>query len=468
MTKLVLEIAALRRWLTSLVVRRTGILPSKVCSPKLIPLLVILSSIFYSGLVSSQSTIENLRIWRAPDNTRLVFDLSGPAEHTLFSLEDPLRLVIDIEQTAMAADASSLKIDDTPISGFRFGDRENNGLRVVLDMKQEVKPRSFTLQPNENYGHRLVVDLYDELESAETSIEDMTSENRDIVIAIGAGHGGEDPGAIGPGGLREKDVVLSIAQKLHDRINQEEGYSAMLIRTGDYYIALRDRSLQARESRADLFLSIHADAFTHPSARGASVFALSERGATSETARMIANTENRSDLIGGVGDLSLDDKDDALASVLLDLSMSATMETSLEAGAEILREIGELTTLHKKTVEQAGFVVLKSPDIPSLLIETGFISNPTEAKNLSSPTFQTQMAESIFRGVKNYYATSAPPGTLISTMAAEGNRDYVIRSGDTLSLIAQRYNVSLDSLKELNNIQGSLIRVGQTIRIPAS
>ena len=417
----------------------------------------------------SGAAVESVRLWRAPDNTRLVFDLDGPVQHTVFMLENPLRLVIDVDETTVATPADQLPLDNTPIAGVRFGVRDGDGLRVVLDLKQQVKPRSFTLLPNDSYGHRLVVDLFDELESRATTIDQLASENRDIIIAIDAGHGGEDPGALGPGGLREKDIVLSIAKRLEKLIDAEPGYRAELVRTGDYYIPLRNRSEAARSMRADLFLSIHADAFTNPKATGASVFALSDRGATSETARVLASKENQSDLIGGVGDLSLRDKDDTLASVLLDLSMSATMETSLRVGTEVLSDLGNVARLHKPRVEQAGFMVLKSPDVPSLLIETGFISNPIEARNLSTAAYQDKLANAVFAGVRRYFESRPPAGTLVATqMANGGNRTHVIRSGESLSLIAQRYNVSLDSLRAANNIQGSLIKVGQRLRIPAS
>lgn len=421
-----------------------------------------------SQLVQAAPAVEGVRLWRAPDNTRLVFDLSGSVDHKIFELNGPDRLVIDMEPTAFDANLADLQLEDTPVKRIRTGTREGGGLRVVLDLKSTVKPRSFSLDPNDNYGHRLVVDLFDEEQQVETSIGDVVETDRDIVVAIDAGHGGEDPGALGPGSIREKNVVMAISENLASMINAHPGYKAVLIRSGDYFVSLNDRPRLAREHRADFFISIHADAFRMPSVHGASVYALSGKGATSESARYIADRENRSDLIGGVGDLSLKDKDDQLASVLLDLSMNATMDTSLRAGEMVLSQIGGITKLHKKSVEQAGFAVLKSPDMPSLLIETGFISNPDEAKRLSTSDFQGKMARAIFMGVRNYFSTYPPAGTLVASRGELEPEVYLIRSGDTLSEIADRYNVSLGRLKAVNSIDGSVIRVGQKLEIPTT
>ena len=419
-----------------------------------------------SAPVFAEPAVEGVRMWRAPDNTRIVFDLSNATDHKIFELSNPSRLVIDMESADFSAEIASLTLDQTPIQRIRTGTRDGGGLRVVLDLKTQVKPRSFSLEPNDKYGHRLVVDLFNDQQISETSISDLVEKDRDIIVAIDAGHGGEDPGALGPGNIVEKDVVMAISRELASMIDNHPGYRAELVRSGDYFVSLQERPKLARDKRADFFISIHADAFRLPTVSGASVYALSGKGATSERAKYVADRENRSDLIGGVGDLSLKDKDDQLANVLLDLSMNATMDTSLKAGKAVLAEIGAITKLHKKSVEQAGFAVLKSPDMPSLLIETGFISNAQEAKQLSSKSFQSKMARAIFNGIRSYYATNPPAGTLI---AAEGDSDpevYRIKSGDTLSEIAVRYNVSLASLKAVNQIDGSVIRVGQELQIP--
>jgi len=431
----------------------------------LLAFLILLTNSFYS---LAETVVENVRVWRAPDNTRLVFDLNGPVSHSIFELNNPERLVIDLPAANFTANLNNLDTADTPVDGIRTGKRDDGGLRVVLDLSQQVKPRTFSLKPNESYGDRLVVDLFDKTERVEKSVADLTEVNRDIVIAIDAGHGGEDPGALGPGGVYEKDVVFGISQALKKAIDAQHGYSAVLVRTSDYYLPLRDRFARAREHRADMFISIHADSFRLPTVRGASVYALSTRGATSEMASYLAQKENRADLIGGAGNLSLKDKDDQLASVLLDLSMNATLDSSLRLGELILSEMGSVTRLHKKSVEQAGFAVLKSPDVPSLLIETGFISNPEDARNLSTASFQNRLAGSIFQGVRNYFDNYPPAGTLVAAIRDQGDRTYVIQRGDTLSEIAERFNVSLNSLQMLNNISSSVIRVGQQINIPTT
>lgn len=436
--------------------------PSRRLSPGLLLFLLIAPS------VQAETSIDQLRLWRSPDSTRLVFDLSGSVDHTLFELENPHRIVLDLDPAAMAASTEQLQLGNTPLRQIRTGERPDGGLRVVFDMKEDVRTRSFALLPTEGYGHRLVVDFFDSEQETVRTIEDFTEPNRDVLIAIDAGHGGEDPGALGPGRIYEKDVVFGIANSLKRQIDAMPGYSAVMVRTGDYYIALKDRSERGRSERADLFISIHADAFDHPSAHGASVYALSQRGATSETASYLAQRENRADLIGGVGELSLRDKDATLASVLLDLSMTATLDSSLRVGDEVIREMGQVTRMHKRQVEQASFVVLKSPDMPSLLIETGFISNPDEARRLADPAFQSTLASSIFRGVQNYFSKYPPEGSLIAQRGSLMPKTYIIQRGDTLSEIAERFGISMALLQQQNNLSDTSIRIGQTLSIPTS
>lgn len=438
-------------------------------SPKLSRL--FLGSLLVAGFsfpVFGEPVVEGVRMWRAPDNTRLVFDLSDSTDHSIFELSNPSRLVIDLEPASFDADLSTLEFDQTPVRRIRTGTRDGGGLRVVVDLKNEIKPRSFSLEPSDNVGHRLVVDLFDQEQVVQTSISDVIDEDRQIVIAIDAGHGGKDPGALGPGEFHEKHIAFAVSKLLAEMVDAHPGYKAELIRDGDYYVPLRERTALAREKRADFFLSIHADAFRLSSVHGASIYALSAKGATSERARIIAERENQSDLIGGAGDLSLKDKEAGLVDVLLDLSLNATIDTSLNAGEHILAEMGAITKLHKKQVEQAGFVVLKSPDIPSLLIETGFITNPEEARRLLTKTYQEKMARAIFNGVRSYFASNPPAGTLIAAQGDTGPEVYLIKSGDTLSEIADRYNVSLNSLKAVNDLSGSVIRIGQELQIPNS
>jgi len=417
------------------------------------------------------ATVEGVRLWRAPDHTRLVFDLSEPAEHALFPLQNPDRVVIDIKSAELGASFSDIDLVESPIKGIRTGSQDAN-LRIVLDLQKAVNPRSFPLKGNEQYGDRLVIDLYDEVGEQQRTVDDIVSDRggeRDLIVAIDAGHGGEDPGALGPGGVREKNVSLAISRALKKLLDQEPGFKGQLVRTDDYYIPLRKRTDIARDARADLFVSIHADAFHKPAARGASVFALSSKGATSETARYLAQRENQADLIGGVGNLTIKDKDHVLASVLLDLSMTATLSSSLDLGKSVLGHMGNIARLHKKHVEQAGFVVLKSPDIPSILVETGFISNPQEARLLADSGYQQKMARAIFSGVTEYFYRAPPPNTWIAKHGSRAPGDtYVIARGDTLSAIAARYNISVEALKRHNGITSSTIRVGQRLKIPTT
>ncbi|MFT0211704.1 N-acetylmuramoyl-L-alanine amidase [Pseudomonas sp. F1_0610] len=445
------------------------------------------------------SQIQSVRLWRAPDNTRLVFDLSGPVDHSVFMLEGPARVVIDVKNAKLNTTLTKLALQNTPISNVRSGPQPNNQLRIVLDMKAKVVTKSFTLAPNQQYGHRLVVDLFDSASAASattTSTPPATASSkpatnkppeinvsrpptvmqkgqRDIVIAIDAGHGGEDPGALGPKGLREKDVVLQIAKELQRQINAQKGFRAELTRTGDYFIPLRKRTEIARKKGADLFVSIHADAAPRAAAFGGSVFALSDRGATSETARWLADSENRSDLIGGAGNVTLDDKDKVLASVLLDLSMTATMSSSLDVGQKVLNQMGKITPLHKRRVEQAGFMVLKSPDIPSILVETGFISNPNESRKLSTAAHQKALAKAITGGITQFFHETPPPGTYIAWLRDNGKitfgaREHTVRSGESVSIIANRYGVSTADIRSANSLKTDVLKIGQTLKIPAT
>jgi N-acetylmuramoyl-L-alanine amidase len=409
-------------------------------------------------------------LWRAPDKTRLVFDLSSAVDHQLITLVKPDRLVIDIADVALKTSLDSLDLSTTSIAKIRHAVRNKTGLRVVLDLRSKISPKSFSLSANEQYGNRLVIDLYDKKSSVSRSVEEVIEQkNRKIIIAIDAGHGGEDPGALGPKRVREKVVALQIAQKLEALFDSNPYFQGELIRTGDYYISLPKRTKIAHDKRADFFISIHADAFTNPKAYGASVYALSTKGATSEAATILAAKENRADLIGGASSLSLNDyPDDVLKGVLLDLSQTATVSSSLDAGKYVLKNMGGVARLHKKKVEQAGFMVLKSPDVPSLLIETGFISNPKEARDLSTRSYQRKMANAIYQGLVQYYADSPPVGTLLAKNDGNIEQSYVIARGDTLSEIAARYNTSVRKIVRHNKMKSSSIRVGQKILIPSS
>ncbi len=412
--------------------------------------------------------VHDVRLWRAPDHTRIVFDLTGPAEHSLLVLSNPRRIVLDIQDTNLRTNLADLKLANTPVSLVRSGVREGDDLRIVMEVSAQVDPRSFALQANEQAGYRLVLDLYDyqalqSVPAVKKSVQE--SAKRDIIIAIDAGHGGEDPGATGPNRLREKDVVLAIAKELKALFKADVGFQPIMVRSGDYYVSLKGRRDLARKHQADLFVSIHADAFKRKQAHGASVYALSNGGATSTAALHLAQRENAADLVGGV---SLSDKDDMLAGVLADLSMTSTLDTSLQLGNQVLRNVDDIARLHKKHVEQAGFAVLKSPDVPSILVETGFISNPKESSLLATSQYQKKMASAIHRGIKGWFFAHPPSGTLLAWQKQQGGQQYIIARGDTLSGIANRFSISLADLKSYNRIDSSKILVGQKLNIPKS
>ena len=396
---------------------------------------------------ATETPITATRVWPAPDYTRVTIESQQPVKHTLFSLDNPDRLVLDLEDVALSTTlndiAAKISVEDPYIKGVRVARFKPGTVRLVFDLKARVKPEAFALAPIGEYGHRLVLDVYPLeppdpllafLRNRETKQGEVPSatpvpppvaaqgelppapkvipprtvrapSERLITIAIDAGHGGEDPGARGRRGTLEKDVTLAISQKLKERIDNETNMRAVLIRDGDYFMPLHMRVSKARRVRADLFVSIHADAFVKPSANGSSVFALSESGATSAAARFLAKKENDADLIGGV---NLGIQDPYLKQTLLDLSQTASINDSLKLGKAVLAEMGGINRLHKNYVEQAGFAVLKAPDIPSILIETAFISNPDEEKKLKSPAYQNKMADAIFTGIKNYFSKNPP------------------------------------------------------------
>ena len=423
--------------------------------------------IFFSTSVFAKTvTVDNVRVWAAPDSTRVVFDVSGPVKHKLFSLNKPHRAVIDLKNATLKKNTTQPKPLDKYLKGIRSGARNKNDLRIVLDLKKQIKYKIFQLQPNKHYGHRLVIDLFDaeirqvKKEQTRKEIKKETQQPdklRDVIIAIDAGHGGDDPGAIGPSGIYEKDVVLKLAKNLAKDINKERGMRAVLIRKDDYYIKLRNRIEKAREYKADLFISIHADAFRDPKVRGSSVYVLSKKGASSEAAKWLAEKENSSDLIGGV---SLENKDDLVASVLLDLSQTASLEASIDIADRILKGLRKVGKVHKRNVQSAPFAVLKSPDIPSILIEMAFISNPIEEKKLTNSKHRKKMSNAILIGLKGYFRDFAPEDSLLSS------RKHTIERGETLSTIARLYRISPNMLRKYNSLKGDLVRAGQTIIIP--
>lgn len=426
--------------------------------------LIIFATLLISlDLMAAPVEVKNIRVWAAPDSTRIVLDISEPVEYTKLALTDPERAVIDIRNARLNKDPIQPGTTDNFVSQIRSSVRNQTDVRFVMDLKRPAEIKSFLLAPNQTYGHRLVIDILEpehEMDITEVNYAPQLNRSRDVIIAIDAGHGGEDPGARGPGGTYEKDVVLQISRKLQELINQEQGMHAVLVREGDYFIRLRKRIARTREHKADLFLSIHADAFRDPRVRGSSVYVLSKKGASSEAARWLAEQENASDLIGGV---SLVDKDNTLASVLLDLSQTASLEASIDVADRVLGGLKDLGKVHKRRVQSAGFAVLKSPDVPSILIETAYISNPTEEKRLVDPAYQTNFAAAILKGLRGYFQDHAPEGTLLAETTP---RKHIISRGDTLSGIAKLYSVSLQRLREHNRLTNDRLVIGRTLTIP--
>jgi N-acetylmuramoyl-L-alanine amidase len=438
-------------------------------------------------------SVHNLRLWQAPDNTRLVFDLSGPVEHQLQVL-DSEHIVVEMDNARLQDGLAPLDVSHSYISAVRATDTQDGKLRITLDLRRPVRAHSFVLKPYGQYGNRLVVDLYDEVvaraapepEPRAAPPARQVLPPRDLVVAIDAGHGGEDPGAIGHRyHTREKDVVLAIARELYKLVAAAPGMKPVMIRDGDYYVGLRERVKKAKDHNADVFISIHADSVAGRRAHGSSVYALSLRGATNEQARVLADKENAADLVGGVG---FDEKDDLLLRVLVDMSQTATIGDSLSLGSDVLSSLRGVGSLHYGRVQQAGFMVLKSPRFPSILVETAFISTPDEERKLRNREFQRRMARGIFAGLKRALprlvarrdnggteavrtaapATTTLPASIPSAQAAAtGNmQEHIVKPGETLSAIARLYDVHVDALRFINNIHDDDLPVGTRLHIP--
>jgi len=521
---------------------------------RLLPAFVGFCMFVFATVLAAQTVhVEEVRISEGSDRTRIVIDLDRSATHTLFTLSNPDRVVVDIPQGSFALGASKLPDGLGAVGKLRGASRDDGIARLVLDVNSAVEPKSFLLQPGGGKGYRLVVDLLTggstprvaaapakdatnkavaklpseaapagqpvaaaaakvvpvaqpvakaaakaapvvqpvakaasepevpkyPLSTAEKNIAAAVSEaatkvvkqapaqegDRTLVIAIDPGHGGKDPGAHGPGGLQEKKAVLQIGKRLAELVNAEPGMRAFMTRSDDRFLSLKERRDVAARAGADLFVSIHADACDDRRVGGSTIYVLSEKGATDEAARLVAQRENSADLLG---DVALNDKDAMLASVLVDLSQNAALEASISVGDMFINEMGKVSKIRKRQVQQAGFMVLKMPDIPSLLVETAYISNPQEESNLQSVQFQQRLARAMHSGVKSYFYANPPPGTRIAQLSRGQRlaRQHVIRNGDTLSGIASYYDVSVASIRATNSISDNEIKIGQVLRIP--
>lgn len=430
---------------------------------RLLPSLIL--GMMLSGAVQAIE-IQRMQTSTVENGTRSILHLGDRPDYKLFTLGNPDRVVIDIKDGRLATGFES--VPGGVVDNVRHG-KQGKDLRIVFDLSASAQPKSFVMSPSQKDGYRLVVDLEGatvaEAVPVKSVSDTVVAGERDILIAIDAGHGGKDPGAIGPTGAREKDIVLAVARELKKVIDAERGLSAMLTRDTDVYLPHAQRYQLAREAEADLFVSIHADAFTRPNARGSSVFVMSTRGASSEAARWLAERENAADLVGGV---TLNDKDSLLATVLLDLSQGATLEASNAVAENVLRSMARVGNVHKTEVQRANFMVLRSPDVPSLLVETGFISNPTEESNLKNAQHRRRLAVAIRDGIKDYFSFAPPHGTWYAANVKPSELHHTVSRGETLSVIARRHGVTVQSIRAANGLPNDSINAGRVLRIPIS
>ena len=423
-------------------------------------------SLLSSGLINAESILNGIRISNDNNKTRLVLDLQLNVNSNIFYLKNPDRLVIDLDATRLSSSFKERSIKNTLIKDIRFAKKNNQSLRVVLDLKKELEFNYFLIPGTDSNNSRLVIDLNTQVTSSpikNTALK--TKKLRDILVVIDPGHGGKDPGAIGPNGTRESNVALAIGLRLADYFNNASDMQAILTRNDNTFVALRDRMENARKYKADLFISVHADALDNPRVKGASIYTLSLEGASNEASKILAKRENKD---SSIGEVPLSGKDADIVSLLTDLSQNVSMEASREVGSIILNELAKVGSIRKKKVQQAGFLVLKSPDVPSILIETTFISNPSEEKKLKSKSYQSKVAKAIFQGARNYFLINPPENTkLANNLNTQAQTiSYIVKNGDTLSEIAELYNISLSLLRSFNGIKGSKIRIGQLLQIP--
>jgi N-acetylmuramoyl-L-alanine amidase len=422
---------------------------------------VITLSILFSVSTFAANSIDGIRVWPAPENTRIVFDVKQKPEYKYFTLTSPNRLVIDFTNTKNTVALKNLAANDPRVKLFRSSTKKGK-TRLVLELAQSYQLTVFPLAPAGQYGHRLVLDLYDKKSSAKSSVKDKKNVG-DIIIGVVAGHGGEDPGSIGGKGTYEKRVTLAIAKKLEKLINKEKGMKAVMIRTGDYYVNLNRRTSLAREKNVDFLVSIHADAFHTPKPSGASVWVVKKSRAESELAKWLVNREKKSELLGGGGGVIKNTSDSHLALTLADMSKEHSLGVSFGVANNVIKELKKITKMHKKTPQNGNFAVLKSSDIPSILVETGFISNHREEKNLTWPKHQQRLANAIHEGIKSHFLAHPLTG---SYFASVGYKKHKVRSGESLSVLAKRYNISMTKLKSINNLKSNSLQIGQTLKIP--
>lgn len=426
-------------------------------------LLVIIAGLSASAFATK--SVKNVRVWPSPDSTRVVLDLTQSIKYSYFTLSNPERLVLDLKSTQINAELSNLADKSDILKGIRSSNKNKSDSRLVFDLTQKIEPIIFALKPTAPYGNRLVIDLMDTKAKVAKTKKRIKSD-RDIIIAIDPGHGGEDPGSIGAKGNYEKKVTLAIAKKLAALIKKQPGLTPVMTRTGDYYVSVHGRTEKARQANADLLVSIHADAYTSPIPAGAAVWTLSPRRANSEIGKWLEKKEKHSELLGGAAEaIKNTTTEKYLARTLLDMSMDHSMSQGYVVAKEILGELKGITKLHNRKPQSASFGVLKSPDIPSILVETGFISNHKEEKLLTNSWFQNKMANSIFKALNSYYKKNPPDG---SKYAKYKDLKHKVKRGESLSLVAKNYNVTVSKIKKANNLRSNNLKIGQVLSIPQS
>ncbi len=440
---------------------------------ELLWLIIAVASLTVNNVVASNAvpvnravpinSIDGIRVWPAPENTRIVFDLKSKPDYNYFSLHKPNRLVIDFNHTKNSIALKNLADHDPRIKLFRTSTaKSKSSIRLVLELAKTYQLTIFPLAPAGQYGNRLVIDLYDKIRTPQITSKPKSSLG-DIIIGIDAGHGGEDPGSIGAKGTYEKRITLAIANKLQRLINKEKGMKAVMIRSGDYYVDLNRRTSLARQKHVDFLVSIHADAFRTSGPHGASVWVVTQKRAESELAQWLLNREQKSELLGGGGGVIKNTADSHLALALADMSKEHSLGVSFGVASKVISQLRTVTKMHKKTPQNGNFAVLKSSDIPSILVETGFISNHKEEKNLAWSKYQQSLANAIHSGIRNYFMAHPLTG---SYFASVGYKSHKVRSGESLSVLAQRYNIPMTTLKSVNKLKSNVLRVGQTLKIP--
>ena len=423
---------------------------------------------FASTAAAGANQLEGIRLHDGPEATRVVLTTADIASFKVFRLESPDRVVIDLFDTRPARRFSVPPVDSVVVDRIRTSPRQRTNYRVVLDLARRADHRQQVLAPTAPHAHRLVVDLHP-VDGEGGSAREVTppERDRDVIVAVDPGHGGRHPGTIGVGGVYEKHVVLAISRELKRALDRMPGFRGVLIRDGDYLVDLRRRFEIAHRARADMFVSIHANAFRVASVHGAEVFVLSSRGASRETAKLLAEREDGTEVEDGFGPVSLHDVPESVARIMVDLSMDSKRNKSVELGEAVLGALAGAVTLRKKRLHEKAFQVLKSPSLPSILIETGYLSNPREARLLTDPAHQRRLASAIAGGIRDYATLNAPEGTLLASMNESGTLRYVVKRGDTLSEIAERYRTSTRLLRLRNSIASSdRILIGQVLFIP--